>query len=73
MLEELREQADFSSYPEDEEGPELKNFPRLMRGPFLGLTPVQRFVLAALLFATTLLLSTFCLLVSGKVALPFGV
>jgi hypothetical protein len=37
---------------------------------FLGMTPVQRFILALLLFLTTLILSTFCLLVAGKIALP---
>lgn len=38
---------------------------------FLGMTPGQRFVLAFLLFLTATLLSAFCLLVAGKVALPF--
>ena len=37
---------------------------------FLGMTPVQRFILALLLFLTTLILSTFCLLIAGKIALP---
>jgi len=38
---------------------------------FLGMTPGQRFVLALLLFLTATILSAFCLLVTGKVALPF--
>ena len=38
---------------------------------FLGMTPAQRFVLALLLFLTATLLSAFCLLVSGKISLPF--
>jgi len=38
---------------------------------FLGMSPGQRFVLAFLLFLTALILSVFCLLVTGKVALPF--
>ena len=37
---------------------------------FLGMTPGQRFVLAMLLFLTTTILSAFCLLVAGKVAMP---
>ena len=37
---------------------------------FLGMTPVQRFILALLLFLTTLILSAFCLIVAGKIALP---
>jgi len=38
---------------------------------FLGMSPGQRFVLAFLLFLSATLLSIFCLLVTGKVALPF--
>jgi len=38
---------------------------------FLGMTPGQRFVLAFLLFLTATMLSAFCLLVAGKVSLPF--
>lgn len=38
---------------------------------FMGMTPGQRFVLAFLLFLTATLLSAFCLVVAGKIALPF--
>lgn len=38
---------------------------------FLGMSPGQRFILTILLFLTVTLLSAFCLLVTGKVALPF--
>jgi hypothetical protein len=38
---------------------------------FLGMTPAQRFVLALLLFLTATILAAFCLVVAGKVALPF--
>lgn len=37
---------------------------------FLGMTPVQRFVIALLLFFIVLILSTFCLLVAGKIGMP---
>jgi len=37
---------------------------------FLGMSPVQRFILALLLFLSSLILSAFCLLVAGKIALP---
>ena len=40
------------------------------RPQFLGMTPGQRFILTLLLFLTTAILSVFCLLVAGKVALP---
>jgi hypothetical protein len=38
---------------------------------YLGMTPVQRFVIAVLLFFIVLILSTFCLLVAGKIGVPF--
>jgi hypothetical protein len=38
---------------------------------FLGMTPSQTFIIAALLLLITCLLSTFCLVATGKVALPF--
>jgi len=38
---------------------------------FLGMTPAQRFFLAFLMFLAAAILSVFCLLVTGRVALPF--
>ena len=38
---------------------------------FLGMTPAQRLVLSVLLFLTTVIISVLCLLVTGKVSLPF--
>jgi len=37
---------------------------------FLGMTAPQRFVIALLLFFTVLIISAFCLIVTGKIALP---
>jgi len=37
---------------------------------FLGMTPGQRFVLAFLLFLTATILAAFCLVVTGRIALP---
>ncbi len=42
----------------------------VVKPELFGMTPVQRFVLAFLLFFTTVIISAFCLLVVGKVALP---
>ena len=42
----------------------------VVKPELFGMTPGQRFVLAFLLFLTTVLISAFCLLVVGKVALP---
>lgn len=38
-------------------------------GMFLGMTPVQRFVIALLFFLIVVIISAFCLIVTGKVAL----
>ena len=38
---------------------------------FLGMTPGQRFVLAFLLFLTAAILAAFCLLITGRISLPF--
>ncbi len=42
----------------------------VVKPELFGMTPVQRLVLAFLLFLTTVLISAFCLIVVGKVALP---
>ena len=38
---------------------------------FLGMTPVQRLVLSIMLFLTSAIISLLCLLVAGKIAMPF--
>lgn len=40
-------------------------------GLFLGMTPVQRFVLVVMLFMMVCILGSFCLLVTNKISLPF--
>ena len=40
-------------------------------GSMFGMTPSQRFVIAILVFGTTCILSTFCLLVFDKISPPF--
>jgi len=37
----------------------------------LGLTPVQRFVIMLLIFVLTCVLGSLCLLLTGKIVLPF--
>lgn len=44
---------------EEEESPQI----------FLGMAPAQRFVVAFLLFFIVIIISVFCLLVTGKIAL----
>ncbi|MBS1249817.1 MAG: hypothetical protein MAG431_01401 [Chloroflexi bacterium] len=38
---------------------------------FLGMTSVQRFVLVIMLFMMVCIISSFCLLVTNKISLPF--
>ena len=69
MLDDFREQADTSTIYEDEanEALEIDQKPR----PFLGMTPVQRFVIALMLLVIACVLSAFCLIVTEKIFLPF--
>jgi hypothetical protein len=41
------------------------------RGRFLGMTPVQRFVIAAMLMILVCVLGSMCLLVTGKMGIYF--
>lgn len=70
-IEELRQQASESA--EEEEVSQASTTSRRLpaRVRYLGMTPFQTCIVAALLLLITCLLSTFCLLATGKVALPF--
>lgn len=71
-IEELRQQASESSMEQEEAeiaSSSSSRLPAKMR--FLGMSPFQTCIVAALLLLITCLLSTFCLLATGKVALPF--
>lgn len=70
MFDDLRQEADASSFFDEEESalPEVSSL-----GPrhFLGMTPAQRFVIALMLLLVACILSAFCLLVTERVVLPF--
>ncbi len=68
-LEELRQQA--SSTELFEEKPEVTQTEIYHEQRFLGLTAFQRFVIAFLLFMITCMVSSFLLLVTQRVILPF--
>lgn len=71
MLDDLRNTA-ASSYDESippEMEPRHGNRKR-RSGAFLGMSPVQRFVVVLMLFILTCILGTLCLLLTGKVV-PF--
>jgi|YNPBryantNP2012_1023418.scaffolds.fasta_scaffold30418_2 hypothetical protein len=70
MLEDLRSSAASSFYEEEPtESEEALEEHRRQRGPFLGMTAAQRFILALLLLMMTCVLGTFCLLVTEKMVL----
>ena len=52
---------------------EAEVYPARPTRPFriLGMTPLQTFIIALMLLLITCLLSTFCLLVTGRVVPPF--
>jgi hypothetical protein len=70
MLDDFRKQADSSSFFNEEE-PETPERQFITRGQFLGMTPFQRFLVAILLLLITILLTSFCLLATGRVVLPY--
>lgn len=72
MLDDLREQADNAAFLDDEDG-DIFGYEDESATPtlFLGMTPVQRFVIAVLVMMMTCILSLFCLLVTERVYLPF--
>jgi hypothetical protein len=68
MLDDLRNSASASPEPSPEDD-ELAS-PKKNTEPFLGMTPVQRFILVLVLFLMTCVLGTFCLIVFNKIVLP---
>ncbi len=74
MFDDLRQQAAEGplGQPEDEETQDIysmKEMPVQSRDRFLGMTPVQRFIIAVMLLLMTLILSSLCLLVTEKIVL----
>jgi len=71
MLDDFREQASFDE-PEGEAETEAKpSRPAQPQGRFLGMTPLQRFIIAAMLLALTCLFSALSLLVTQRVVPQF--
>ena len=72
MFDDFREQgSSFLDEPEEENLDEAPGRSEKPRGQFLGMTPVQRFIITVMLLVITCLLSAFCLLVTQKVVPPF--
>ena len=75
MFDNLRDDAASSLYEEEdtlfpEEEVIAKNPPRRKtNGKLLGMTPVQRFIIAVMLMVAVCTLGTMCLLITGKIGL----
>lgn len=70
-IEELRQAASQSPIEDDPADQASSSIKLPARMKFLGMTPSQTFIVAVLLLLITCLLSTFCLVATGKVFLPF--
>ena len=66
MLDDLRQEADQHSFEDESDETTARN--RLATEQFLGMTPLQRFVLAIMVLIITCLISSLFLLVSGKIS-----
>lgn len=71
MFEDFRKQIDDSSFPDGEQteepAPKIKVQDTVY---FLGMTPVQRFILATMVLVITVLLGILFLLVTSKIVPP---
>jgi len=74
MLDDFREQADagtfFDDLDEEEETKSRRRSALLGSDRLLGLTSVQRMIIAIMLLITTCLISALCLLMTGKIVPP---
>ena len=72
MLDDFRKQAYTPSFLEEEEkAPRVEEEIVRTRRYLFGMSPVQRFVIAVMLFLIVFLVGSFALLVTEKVVLPF--
>ena len=70
MFEDFRKQMDDNAFNEGQEGPPPEQNAKPPRGNFLGLTPVQRFIVAFLVLLMTVILGILFLMVTNRIALP---
>ena len=71
MLDDLREQAgDVDFFTDEEESYDYNEIQTAKPTLFMGMTAVQRFIIAVLVMFMTCIMGTFCLLVTEKIALP---
>jgi hypothetical protein len=71
MFEDFRKQVDDSAFPDDsepEKPPDSSDHSR--HGYFLGLSPLQRFIVTFMLLLMVVILGILFLMVTNKIALP---
>lgn len=77
MFDEFRQEAEDFSFEEafetedEKDAYSFKEDTAPKKRSFLGMTPIQRFVIAVLLLMMTCILSSFFLLVTERIAPPF--
>jgi hypothetical protein len=69
MLDDLRNTASTTNEPTPDSALPRSNAQK-ERGVFMGMSAVQRFVLALLLFLMSCVMGAGCLLLTGKIVLP---
>jgi hypothetical protein len=73
MFDNLRNDAESSFYEEDNLPPDEDLFvpapKRKTNGKLLGMTPVQRFIIAVMLMVAVCTLGSMCLLLTGKIGI----
>jgi len=70
MFEDFRKQAEEADFPEEEQEGEVTAEKKPEDSRFLGMTPVQRFIVAIMLLFMTIILGVLFLLVTSKIVIP---
>jgi hypothetical protein len=72
MFEDFRKQAEEANLFDDDQNEKLREeISHYQDGYFLGMTPIQRFILAFMLFMMITILGILFLVVTSKIVLPF--
>ena len=73
MFDNLRDDAESSFYEEDTQPPDeefdMSSPKRSSGGKILGMTPIQRFIIAVMLMIAVCTLGSMCLLITGKIGI----
>lgn len=71
MFEDFRKQAESADFPDEFQEEALsEEIPRKIHSRFLGLTPIQRFIIALMLMFMITILGVLFLMVTEKIVFP---